>query len=159
MPTQTLEYVGFWARLGATILDTLLFLAIIIPLMLMIYGESYYLSEQLFMGPADVLLNYVFPFVAVLWFWQAKQATPGKMAIQARIVDARTGEPASFGQYLGRYFAYILSAVPLCLGYLWIAFDSRKRAWHDMLAGTVVIRRSDGGDEPVAFESGEHAHS
>jgi uncharacterized RDD family membrane protein YckC len=62
------------------------------------------------------------------------------MAIRARIVDARTGQAPTTRQDLIRYFGYLLSVMPLGLGYLWVAFDPRKQGFHDKLAGTVVVR-------------------
>ncbi len=62
------------------------------------------------------------------------------MLVSAKIVDAKTGQPASTGQLIGRYFAYIVSTLPLMLGFIWIAFDPRKQGWHDKLAGTIVVR-------------------
>ena len=91
-------------------------------------------------GPADLLLNWVLPAVAVVLFWVYRQATPGKIAIGARIVDARTGGRPSTGQLIGRYFAYYVSMLPLMLGFIWVAFDARKQGWHDKLANTVVVR-------------------
>ena len=79
------------------------------------------------------------PAVATILFWKARQATPGKMALSLKIVDAQTGQPMSTGQAIGRYFAYFVSAIGLMLGYLWVAFDRRKQGWHDKLAGTVVV--------------------
>jgi uncharacterized RDD family membrane protein YckC len=78
--------------------------------------------------------------VGVVLFWMYRQATPGKMAISARIVDAQTGGRPSNAQLIGRYFAYYLSMLPFCLGFVWVAFDPRKQGWHDKLAGTVVVR-------------------
>lgn len=135
-----LEYVGFWPRLGATIIDSILVIVICYPLLTLIYGKQYWSSTALVQGPADLLLNWVLPAIAVVVFWVYRQATPGKMAIKARIVDARTGGRPSTAQLVGRYFAYYLSAIPLMLGFLWIAFDARKQGWHDKLANTVVVR-------------------
>jgi uncharacterized RDD family membrane protein YckC len=134
------EYVGFWARVGASIIDTILVMVICVPLVTWIYGRDYWSSTALVQGPADFLINWVLPAVAVLLFWIYRQATPGKMAISARIVDARTGGRPSNGQLVGRYFAYYLSMLPLFLGFIWVAFDPRKQGWHDKLAGTVVVR-------------------
>ena len=74
-----------------------------------------------------------------LAFWRCQGATPGKIAIAARIVDAQTGQPPSTARLVVRLFAYVVSALPLYLGFLWIAFDRRKQGWHDKIAGTVVI--------------------
>jgi len=150
MPEQNVEYAGFWVRVGAMIIDTLLIMVVLIPLLVAIYGWAYFeaANTRLFAGPADFLLSWVAPAVAVVVFWIYKQATPGKMALSIRIVDAATGSPPSTGQCVGRYFAYFVSIFPLGLGLLWVAFDKRKQGWHDKPAGTVVIRSKN----PVTFE-------
>ena len=89
--------------------------------------------------------------VAIIAFWLLKQATPGKIAISAKIVDAKTGGEPSIGQYIIRYIAYFLSTIPLCLGFIWVAFDSKKQGWHDKIAGTVVVRPKK-RDTEVRFE-------
>ncbi len=140
------EYAGFWIRVLATIIDTLLIAILILPLLFAIYGADGYLnflsySDETFAGPMDFILQFVLPAFAVILFWVYRQATPGKMAISAKIVDAETGKKPSTGQCVGRYFAYIPSMLFLGLGVLWVAFDERKQGWHDKLAGTVVIKR------------------
>ena len=137
---EKLEYVGFWARVGATIIDSILILIIILPILTAFYGAAYWESENVIEGPMDFLLTYVFPMVAVIAFWLLKQATPGKIAISAKIVDAKTGGEPSMGQYIIRYIAYFLSTIPLCLGFIWVAFDPKKQGWHDKIARTVVVR-------------------
>lgn len=150
--TETV-YAGFWVRVGATIIDTVLLMLISGPLLVAIYGWSYFDPEETqgVAGSADLLISWVFPALAIITFWIMKQATPGKMAISARIVDADTGKPPSAGQLVGRYLAYFISTLPLCLGLIWVAFDRRKQGWHDKLAGTVVIRDVRRGPEPVRF--------
>lgn len=141
MESSDTEYVGFWARVWASLIDTVLVLLICWPVLTAIYGTAYWTDTALIKGPVDFLISWVFPVVAVIIFWIARQATPGKMAISARIVDADTGEKPSTGQLIGRYFAYYLSLLPLFLGFIWVAFDRRKQGWHDKLANTVVVRR------------------
>jgi uncharacterized RDD family membrane protein YckC len=143
MHSQDIEYAGFWSRVWATIIDSLLLCIVTYPLLIAFYGFAYFDTEKsgFIAGPADFLISWVFPAVAIILFWVKKQATPGKMAISARIVDAKTGNSASVGQLIVRYFAYFLSLLPLCLGIIWVAFDKRKQGWHDKLAGTVVIRQ------------------
>lgn len=133
-------YTGFWLRVWASIIDSVLLLVIVLPILLAAYGEEYLTSTRMIHGPLDFLLTYVFPAIAVILFWIYKSATPGKMAIGARIVDAETGGQASNGQLIGRYFGYFISTIPLGLGLIWAALDRRKQGWHDKLAGTVVVR-------------------
>jgi uncharacterized RDD family membrane protein YckC len=147
-----LEYVGFWARVGASIIDSILICIIIWPVVTAVYGTDYWLDERFIKGPVDFLVSWVFPAVAVILFWIAKQATPGKMAISARIVDAETGEKPSTGQLAIRYFGYYVAMLPVFLGIIWVAFDRRKQGWHDKLAGTVVVRPKYRGPQAVTFK-------
>ena len=154
---QSPRYVGFWMRTLATVVDMIVLTVIILLLLWAVYGTAYFTQlMKLFSavygnaqfdpsdlssipaGPADVLIQLV-PIVLLFVFWRYRCATPGKMLISARIVDAGTLKPPSNGQLIGRFFAYIVSTLPLFLGFLWIAFDRRKQGWHDKLAGTVVI--------------------
>jgi uncharacterized RDD family membrane protein YckC len=152
--SPALTYAGFWSRVWASIIDTFLFALIIIPAVLMIYGVDEYLkNERLFLGTADFVLQMVLPAVAVIAFWVYKSATPGKMAIHARIVDARTGAPASTGQLVGRYLGYYLSLIPLGLGFIWVAFDAKKQGFHDKLAGTVVVRDEQAALNKAVFDT------
>ncbi len=134
------KYVGFWARVLATLIDSVLIMAITLPPLLAIYGLAYLENNEAVSGLAAILISNILPMILVILFWTKKQATPGKMAVSAKIVDAETGGKPSKKQCVGRYFAYILSALPLGLGFLWVAFDSKKQAWHDKLAGTVVVK-------------------
>jgi uncharacterized RDD family membrane protein YckC len=135
------DYVGFWPRVSATLIDTFLLLIIIIPILIAIYGRSYFLTDSFFRGPADFMISCVLPPLVQLAFWITLSTTPGKMAIGAIIVDARTGGKPSAGQCVKRCLSAYLSALPFYLGFLWIARDARKQGWHDKIAGTVVIRR------------------
>jgi uncharacterized RDD family membrane protein YckC len=56
-------------------------------------------------------------------------------------VTGLDGGRISFGRATGRYFGKILSGMILMVGYLMAGFTDRKQALHDMLAGTLVVRR------------------
>ena len=133
------EYVGFWLRFVASIIDSILVMLLVYPLMSVIFGWDNVIAGNVSTS-VTLLLELVLPAIAVIVFWIYKSATPGKMVVGAKIVNARTLGKASTGQLIGRYFAYYVSIIPLFLGFLWIAFDKRKQGWHDKLAGTVVIR-------------------
>lgn len=154
-----LAYAGFWIRVWAFIIDMVLISIISIPILSAIYGTQYFESERIFEsekiieGPMDFLISWVLPTIAIITFWIYRAATPGKMAISSKIVDAQTGAQPSTGQFVGRYFAYFISILPLGLGIFWVGFDKKKQGWHDKLAGTVVVRKKNSGPEPVAFEN------
>ena len=138
------HYAGFWLRFLAFLIDMVVItLAFGIPLTF-IYGVEYWSGTQVIRGFWDVMLSYVLPFIATIWFWQRFLGTPGKMLLRLRIVDARTGHKPSLAQSVGRYFAYLVSMLPFMLGFIWIGIDQRKQGFHDKLAGTVVVRESHG---------------
>jgi len=129
-------YVGFSQRLAAFLIDWLVVFVVYGPLVIMAFGSEYFSLEVPRYWDAATGLVIA---VGTLLFWRYQGATPGKIAIAARIVDAQTGGSPRTARLVVRFFAYIVSALPLCLGFLWIAFDRRKQGWHDKIAGTVVI--------------------
>lgn len=151
MNTQQLEYAGFLARTGAALIDCILMLLITMPLLISIYGWDYLDTDDMVVGPADFLISWVLPAFATVLFWLYKRATPGKMAVAAQVVDAKTGNTMSVGQSMLRYLGYFIAGLPLGLGIIWVAFDSRKQGWHDKIAGTVVVKRTSAASEPVRF--------
>jgi uncharacterized RDD family membrane protein YckC len=136
-PSDGIEYVGFWPRVGAALIDTLAVMFLIVPLLVWYFGIGWAYAE----GATAFVINWILPALAVLVFWHYRSATPGKMAISAVIVDASTLGKPSPGQLVGRYLGYYVAAIPLMAGILWVAFDPRKQGWHDKLANTVVIRK------------------
>lgn len=153
MNESNVEYAGFWIRVGASIIDSVLLMLVTYPLLVAVYGWAGidYSRAMRTTGFVDILLTWVLPIVAIIWFWMQKQATPGKMLLSLRVVDAQTGHALTFGQSIGRYLSYFVAGIPFGLGFIWVAFDSKKQGWHDKLAGTVVIRDKKRGVEPVKF--------
>lgn len=143
------HYAGFWRRFAALFLDGMLFTALTLPIMVLIYDSGYLnwwlgsSSDMATYGLFDLLVTYLLPFALLVFCWRRWQATPGKMLMDCRVVDARTLQPLSLRQAVIRALGYILSALPLYLGFVWAAFDKRKQALHDKLAGSLVIRVND----------------
>jgi len=78
-----------------------------------------------------------FIYCAICWyFWSA---TPGKIIMRMKIVDASTQGRMSPLQIFLRLFGYLISCFTFMLGIFWIGFNKRHRGWHDYLASTVVI--------------------
>ena len=85
------------------------------------------------LGIFAVTLGY-FP-----WFWAHSGATPGMAILGLRVVRDSDGGPISGGQAVLRLIGYWVSGVVFYIGYIWIFVDDRKRGWHDLIAGTVVV--------------------
>ena len=66
-------------------------------------------------------------------------ATIGKKALRLKVVMPDGGR-VSLGRAFGRYFAKMLSGIPLYIGFIMVGFDSEKRGLHDYICNTRVIR-------------------
>ena len=132
---------GFWIRVIASIIDMIFMVILTGPLLFAVYGREYLTSVEMMKGPADFVISYVLPAVVTIAFWVTCRGTPGKLVCGLRVVDARERESIDLLQAVLRYFGYLISALPLLLGFLWIAFDPRKQGFHDKIAGTLVIRK------------------
>jgi uncharacterized RDD family membrane protein YckC len=87
-------------------------------------------------GAGIALLGTIGYFV---FFWSANGQTPGNRMLGIRVVGATTGRPLRPRRALLRVFALVLSALPLCAGFLLILVDERRRALHDRLVSSVVV--------------------
>ena len=56
-----LEYAGYWARIGASLIDTVLMCIVTLPLLTAVYGLAYWDNQSFLAGPADFLISYVLP--------------------------------------------------------------------------------------------------
>jgi uncharacterized RDD family membrane protein YckC len=121
----------------ASVIDSLLIVVVLVPLLVFYYGLDFG-GKAAGAATSDFAIHVIVG-VACILFWRYWGATPGKMAISARIVDAKTGRAPSTGSLVARYVGYFVSTLPLMLGFAWIAIDRRKQGFHDKIAGTVVI--------------------
>ena len=131
------DYAGFWQRAAALVIDWLIVVVITVPVLVLVFG-----IREVSLDPTEHswdLLSFVALAVVVIGFWRYCGATPGKIALGVKIVDARTGGAPGTGQLIVRFLAYLVSAFPLYLGFLWAAVDRRKQGWHDKIARTIVI--------------------
>ncbi|MGE0080582.1 MAG: RDD family protein [Thiohalomonadaceae bacterium] len=137
------RYAGFWRRVAAHLIDTLIFLPIALILVFLVYGGAYFEESAAnafgYHGAWDVFVNQVLPFILIVLLWARYGATPGKYLMRCRIVDLRSGGNPGIGRSALRYVAYLASFLPFLLGFLWVAWDRRKQGFHDKIAGTVVV--------------------
>lgn len=149
------EFAGFWIRLGAYLVDGL-----ILHLIYSIIGLGFWLPT---LGPGAPFMHLGFnsygdaftssTAIRPLWgltalaiaiayfagFWQWRGQTPGKIALGIKIIYT-DGSPLSWGGALLRCLGYIVSTMTIYIGFIWIAFDSRKQGLHDKIADTYVIK-------------------
>ena len=133
------HYCGCSTRVAAYLIDWILLGGLFLGSLYLLAGE-----RELFSFTKQYEVNVQIAAVGLqiayfLGFWVWKGATPGKALFGIRIVDAHTGELAQPWRYIVRMVFWILGSLPLWLGQIWVAFDKRKRGWHDLAAGTVVV--------------------
>ena len=143
---DNVHYGGFWRRAIAFTIDKIILLFISITLLIissfiMDTGLSLDL-EGITTGP--FLISYygtttLLTMIYFTYFHGSVGQTPGKMILGLRVIQ-KTGEPMTFGVAFLRSVGYIVSGLVFDLGFMWIAFDGRKRGWHDMIAATYVVR-------------------
>jgi uncharacterized RDD family membrane protein YckC len=137
-----MEYAGFWRRVAAALIDGLL-VGIVAWIVTAIFSS---ISDGVGVA-ADVLV-----FIAAYGYYagmesSSYQATVGKIALGVQVTDL-SGNRVSFGRALGRNLAEILSALILGIGYIMVAFTAKKQGLHDMIAGTLVVKK--GSTTPMA---------
>jgi uncharacterized RDD family membrane protein YckC len=86
---------------------------------------------------ADVELLLLAIYGAVMW--KLRGATVGGIVFDMQVVR-QDGREIDWVTAFVRALSCFLSLAPAGLGFLWIAFDGEKQAWHDKIAGTVVVR-------------------
>jgi uncharacterized RDD family membrane protein YckC len=133
-------YGGFWRRFFALLIDAVILFPLVFISLIFLSSTPGIIDNNV-----AVLLWYVF-WVIMLWGYFAGlessslQATLGKAALGIVVTDLR-GQRARFGRTTGRHFARWLSMLILGIGYLLAAFTPQKQALHDMISGTLVVKR------------------
>jgi uncharacterized RDD family membrane protein YckC len=144
-------YGGFWIRLVALVVDTIIVRLAVFPIVALLSfmglrHRDFFITGRIENSDIPALMGTAFAafwvFVLVNWLYEALltssawQGTVGKKILGLRVTD-EAGNRISFGRASGRHFAKYLSAIFL-VGFIMAAFTDRKRALHDMMAGTLV---------------------
>jgi uncharacterized RDD family membrane protein YckC len=128
LASSAISYGGFWIRVLALLIDSVILAA-----------ASYFLTRII--GPSAPFVSFVgeWLYFAVMESGPS-QGTIGKIACGLAVTDTE-GRRISFGRATGRYFAKILSTLILFIGFLMVGWTRQKRGLHDFIAGTLVVRK------------------
>ena len=137
-------YAGFWIRFLAKVIDGLVLMVpgmiVQVPIAFLVESNSGGGEGAIFLQLLSTLFGQVIGFLySTLMLWKY-QATLGKMALSLKVIDINNAK-LSYGQCVGRFFAEWLSSIILFIGYIIAAFDDEKRALHDHLCGTRVVKK------------------
>jgi len=155
---ETVRYAGFWVRLAAVVVDALVLVAGALVIGIITGAIGFFLGMRL--PEARSVLGERLAAVATLaavWLYFAflesspAGATIGKQAFYLQVLADRGHQRISFLRASWRWLARWLSSASFLLGYLIQPFTPRKRALHDLLAGTVVIARAPAARARIAL--------
>ena len=136
-------YAGFWLRVAASIIDSII---VLIAASLLAAGIAAMFTESAETAFLSAYGAYsLFNFIGS-WLYSASmesssyQATFGKWMLGIRVCDLE-GQRISFGRASARHFAKFLSSMTLCIGYLMVAFTSKRQGLHDMVCSCLVVHK------------------
>jgi uncharacterized RDD family membrane protein YckC len=149
---QKIPVVGFGRRLAAALIDGLIILFFTFGISLGVillwgYLNTYASNEPPPVDRVVVVCGLIFSFLYYVGFWSKSGQTFAKGVLGITVVGS-DGKPLSVGKAILRYIGYIISAVPLSLGFLWIAFDKKRQGWHDKIASSYAID----GDADIYYD-------
>lgn len=137
---RVLGPAGFWRRAAAFGLDGLWLFCVAGTVSWLVFGIALpYGVGGGWRVTGAALVHELLPALVLVAGWARYGTTPGKLLLDLRVVDARSGARPGAVQAVLRYVGYFVSALPLGLGFLWIVFDRHNEALHDKLARTRVV--------------------
>ncbi len=130
------RYAGFGVRLVAYIIDAIIVAVVVAVLRALGQAIGSDLLATLGSGVGSLI-----GIIYYVYFWGSSGQTPGKRIMGLRVIgrDGGTGG-IGYGAAFLRWIGYIISAVVIFIGFLWIIWDPERQGWHDKIAGTHVIR-------------------
>ena len=141
-----MEFGGFWPRFFAKIIDGTLVGIVygILSVLISLAVASTAGRQSMPMMIATLISLFAVQLglstAYTIWFVGKYGATPGKMALSLTIVTG-DGSRMTYGLATKRFFAEMLSALTMYIGYLLALFDEEKRTLHDRICDTRVIRK------------------
>ena len=126
-----MELAGVGSRFVSYLIDAII-LAVIgygLAFVLMAIGASYMSAMYVPMLCGLVYFTYFFGI----------GQTPGMEAMNIKLTRTDGDPEIGYGKGFLRWIGMQISALVLCLGFLWILIDKNKQGWHDKIAGVYVV--------------------
>ncbi len=144
------EYAGFWIRFAAAFIDgisvSIAGFVITLGAMMLLENEASIAAMEA-AGPeaaADPFYGWLYFLISAGYYigftGSVMQGTPGKKAVGIRVMTSDF-QDITYLRAAGRYLGYILSYITVMIGFMMAGWNRRKRALHDMAAGTIVVYR------------------
>lgn len=142
---------GFGRRFAATFLDVVVFWVVFLVIVMVgsvltMSAGGTSRSDASGAGAFILLLFLAWIGYTVILLWFLSQGlTPGKMLMHEQVIEHLGGGTPGLGRMLLReIFGKFVSGLFMGLGYFWAIWDKDGQAWHDKIAGTLVVNRAGG---------------
>jgi uncharacterized RDD family membrane protein YckC len=136
-PAPGVAFADPGPRLIAYIIDIVITFLIVIVLVIL----GVLLAATLpILAILPFLAVVIIPLIYFPYYWAKDGQTPGMKQMGIRVVRDADGGPITMGSAILRLVGYWVSGAVFYLGYIWIFIDKRRRGWHDLIAGTVVVK-------------------
>ena len=142
VPATAFRYGGFWIRVLALMIDGLILQVVAMfytPFLMSGHFDPRDTSRVFVVFGMLTGIGFVVSLVYETWFVGRFGATPGKMVCRLKVVRP-DGRPLTYQRSLGRVLCRMLDTATLWIGYIIAAFDDEKRALHDRICDTRVVR-------------------
>jgi len=143
-----LEYAGFWTRFAAYFIDGIItgivgaILGFVVGMVVGMSGAisgSHQTAAIIVIQLVSMGLGFAVRAAYFIYFIGKDGQTPGKKLCKIRVINP-DGSQVTYGKATGRFFGYLLSSLLLCIGFFMAAWDEEKRALHDRLCNTRVVK-------------------
>jgi uncharacterized RDD family membrane protein YckC len=143
-PMPGWHYAGFWVRFLAFLIDAIA-LGLLTSALIPFWGPQIEVTgtganATFHINAAANAVGTLVGLAYFIGFWSWRGQTVGMMPFNMQVVGVADGKKIDPVRGLLRYVGFIIAAIPIFIGLIWAAFDSRKQGWHDKIASTVVIR-------------------
>lgn len=149
-PAAAVIHAGFWRRFAAILIDTVILVLAVLIISIILGSIIGFAGALGGFGRGTVVrfgsITGNVTGIVINWLYftimesSSRQSTLGKMVMGIIVTDEQ-GNRISFGRANGRYWGKIISTATLAIGYIMAGFTRQKQALHDIMAGTLVVKK------------------
>lgn len=145
-PAPGVRFASHGGRLLAYVVDVILVsvlvgvVAVVLSFLVAAFAVAGADSLAVLTGVLVLVAVFLVSLLYFPWFWAKGGATPGMRIFNLRVVRDRDGGPIGWGEAFLRLIGFWVSSAVFYLGFVWILIDKRRRGWHDIIAGTVMVQ-------------------
>jgi uncharacterized RDD family membrane protein YckC len=143
-PAPGIKYAPHGVRLLAYLIDTVVLIAMIVAWVFLTAAAGALTSDAVGVGIGLVsILGLLLAMHAYFAYsWSHGGQTLGMKPFRLYVVRDRDGGPVGRGKaWLRAFGLFFIDGAVLYIGFIWVFIDARRRAWHDIMAETVVIQK------------------